>query len=226
MQLQVTCICTGTGFAYFDSIIDTPGVNAATVNGHNCDPGIVPSMLWSDDNAAFTQAAAGVVYQPSFYVSLPVTQAPLYHRYWKVLFTGTNSVQTGTIWLSELVLGQYTALQRGPNMGLEFDYVPNSVAIGASPGHVSVMPLGSRDPRNIAFKFRLTSTSSYLEHLSEFVLRIQLGVFPAVFIPNDADPRVCVLGPIMGKKAFQQQLLTMWDCDGGMIELPFGTGIS
>lgn len=228
MTIAVTFISTGSGAALFDDFYVAPGVNFSGIFGSDVDPGIVPTLYWSDDNAAFTSAGTTLVKRPSFFTALATT---LYHRYWRQSFIGTNSVQTGTIWVSEWVLGQSIALQRSPNLGIQIEHIPNSVRIGQQPGHVWVAQTGSYDPRLLSLKFRLGegaqgSSASFIEHRDELVRRLRMGAFPCVIVPISSDPDVCIYGVAVDKKQFEQGLLAMWDCDAGVIEQPTGTGIS
>jgi hypothetical protein len=225
VTLEVTFICSGSGSGYADSVIIVPGVNFWSVHNHNIDPGIVPTLYWSDDNAAFTSAGTATVYHPSFYVTLGAQSSSLYHRYWRGSFIGTNSTQTGTIWVGEFVLAQAIQLLKGPGYGTT-EVTPNSVRIGQTPGHIWVLPHGTRDPRLATFKFLLTDAATYTEHRSELIRRVRMGVSDAVFVPLDSDPEVCLFGKMVDRKSLQQLDVAIWDADFGIIEQPTGVGIN
>lgn len=226
VTLQVTYICSGSGSAYFDSMIDVPGVNLGAVFSHNIDPGIVPTLYWSDDNSAFTSAGTATVYAPSFYIALA---SILYHRYWRMSFIGTNSSQTGTIQLSEYVLGQTIALRKGPHY-FQTEIVPTSTRVSQIPGHIWVTQLGSYDPRVLSLKFLLADSAApsaiYQEHRDELLRRVRMGVYDCVFIPLDSDAEVCVFGKIGDRKTFSQIDIAIWDADAVVLEQPMGVSIS
>ena len=97
----------------WDDVLILPGVNFASVHGHNLDPKIV-AELHSDDAADFsglTDHGDFTIAVPTFFMKLP---ALVYTRYWRFVFTGTQSTATGSTELGLLFLTNVTTLQRSP----------------------------------------------------------------------------------------------------------------
>lgn len=180
-------------YTKFTSLILVPGVNFVSVHGHGFG-NVSPLFQYSDDDSSYTTAATMTVDQPAFYSYLGSTA--LYHRYWKLLLSGTNFEAA---WIGELVAGFASALDPAQVWGWhETDEWPSHVHKNDA-GLESVTVMTTRSMRGL--KMDIIPTSFTGESADKLVAirrdiweRSKAGAYPIIAVPRSTRPDV-----VMGK---------------------------
>lgn len=179
----------------WDGLEVIPGVNLASVHGHNLDAKIT-AELHSDDASDFsgvTDHGDFTVDVPTFYLKLATTQ---YYRYWRPLvMTGTQSSVTGPAELGLLFLGNATALLRSPShSGLSVAELisQEEAATRLSREQWRVKYTKFRQ-RFASLRFKQTDTMQ-VQFRDEILKRTNDGVDPMVLIIRDDRTHLCFHG--------------------------------
>lgn len=191
------------------SVHDRPGFNGIAVWGHNLDVGLGVELRSSTDNFGGSNVleVTGAIRQPSF---LLLKASPIYNRYARLAFTGTNQA---TPWYGEAVLAYIetavTTLGVDHEVKYEEAVIQNDGPFGDP--HVYLLATGPR--RMAKFAFNVDSTRER-ETREELVWRSRGGAYPLLMIPtsNDATPPV-IFGRIDTRWSSKRMFSDIWSTD-------------
>lgn len=171
--------------AWTDTVLLLPAVGFASIHGHNIDPRMTTTLRSSTDNfsGSNTQEATFTLGQPSFYTKL---SAVVYRRYWRVLFTGTQSTRSGAIYIGELYLGEILTLATGAAYSLNLTPSDPRITIPRRVGAPAYYQLSQFEQRTCPITFRCETYARQLEVMNEVFLRCRGGA-PLVCVPHDSD---------------------------------------
>jgi len=215
MTLRVMPYCD-SGTACFDDILLLPGINFASVHGHNLGP-IAPLFQWSDDDSSYTTAVTGAPKRPTFY-QYNASGTLLYHRYWRQLLQGTNLTPA---YIGEWCLLQASALVNAQLWGYSTKWGYSQVRHDSMGGDKFRFLMASDPARSITLSFQpYGSNQVEYKELRDVLFRLhQGGTYACVLVPLDTEPDVLLAVPgqeLEITRTFQ----SFWEADYMFDELP------
>lgn len=213
----------------WDNILIYPGVNWASLHGHNLDPKTVPSLTHDKvstfDSTDLVDAGDFTVDEgPVAYLSLASTA---YDRFWRVpQFTGTQSTATGAIEIGEAFLGQAVTLTRNPaHSGFDVAYeIPQEELASRISGEQWRIQHSKYRQRVVGLSFRQTLTHQ-TQFLNELIDRTNDGVDPVlVYVERSPMQRdLCIFGrKPRGQTSFVTEGGEVDQVEITIVEAPFG----
>ncbi len=188
---------TGANITHnYDNVLIYPGVNFASVHGHNIDPKMTVE-LHSDDNAAFsspTDHGDFTVSVPTFFLKISTTQ---YARFWRVpQFTGTQSTVTGALEVGLCFLGQVISLLGAPSQpGLESaEILPQEQAESRLSRKQWRLRHAKHEQRLVQLQFETLTDAKETEFRNEVLKRTEYGVQPMLMVIRSDEADECIHG--------------------------------
>lgn len=213
-------VATSVGYADFLRLI--PGVDFASVHGHNIDPGNVVTLV-SDDSSTFGTAVTRATFtkaRPSFYA---VLGAIVYARFWRIKIVGINAPASGAIYIGEPVLAQQLGLARGSNFPIRTDWQMPQARMRSASRRQYVYNWSRDHLRTVTFPFSYRNLAQHQEARDEIVRRTAGGLYPITIVPLDDDPETVIFGRIQGDWSSSQAQLNVREADLIIEEDPFPT---
>ena len=182
VSLSFECV-SENGLVHFDQAYLVPGVNFASVHGHNIGPRITPKVQTSDDLGTWLTRSTMPVKRPAFY-SVFTTR---YQQFWQFLFEGTPHAP---YYIGECVLGQYqtSAAQPlwSPVVSREFPGFRQNGTSGVATAYNT-----ATDPtESIGMDFLAVSATAEKDLYDNLWLRSGQGLHPAIIVPRDDEAAV------------------------------------
>lgn len=201
LRLSLELIASGvfSGGVYFDDVLVVPGVNFASIHGHNYGP-VSPLVQSSDDASSWTTRGTMTIQRPAFY---KVLDATYYHEYWQIKLSGTNHDAPYT---GEAVLGQYTTCATSPMWGIPKTRNTPGVRTRGPSGRPHVYSYATDPPQDIALTFSARTAAAAKELADGLWLRSGQGLYPVVLVPIDTETDVYFgrfMDPVTVERPFQ-----------------------
>lgn len=191
-----------------DDLMDVPGVNFASVHGHNYGP-VTPYVQYLDyDTLGWVTADTMTISRPAFYKIF----AMKYALGWRIQLAGTNHEVPYT---GEAVVGQYRTCATGPMAPLSTrEEIPGVRAVTTGGKHI-VYAFGADPIRDLRLLFKPTSVAAAKELVNDLWLRSGQGLHPFVIVPVDTEPAV-YFGHFLEPIGLDRELINLATC-----EMPF-----
>jgi len=218
VQVELEATGSGAAVAYFDNVVGVPGINGASVHGHNVVPSgsIAATVETSPDNSAWTvQSANPIVPQfPSFYW-LNTLGAIIYSRYWRLNLAGTAQSAVGNPYVGEFVLGQWIQALRNPNYPIKISWKEFQERPPGFTGAQWVYARAQSAIRIITWGVYSARgawpSAQFKQFRDELFRRSRSGLYAAVVIPQDTDVELCVFGRLPDQSDFANTYLNVTD---------------
>ena len=180
----------------YDDVLIFPGVNFASVHGHNIDPKMTVE-LHSDTEPAFgspTDHGDFTVSVPTFFLKIATMQ---FERHWRVpQFTGTQSTVTGALEVGLCFLGQVISLLGAPSQpGLEIaEILPQERAESRLSAKQWRLRHAKHEQRVVQLQFENLTDARETEFRDEVLKRTEYGVQPMVMVIQSDEADKCIHG--------------------------------
>lgn len=215
VTLRWELVCDSGSFC-FDDCLDVPGVNFASIHGHNYGA-VIPEVRYStgDFITDDTLAATMTVKRPAFYSTFTMT----YARYWQIKLSGTNFEAPYT---GEAVLGQSvtaaTPLLSGPLTDRD---IPGSRSEGTI-GRMSAYSYATDPRESIRMVFSADSLDDADNTADQLWLRSSQGQYPVIVVPIDTEDFV-YYGHVTHPFSMSRPNVDIYDYGIDVIGSPFPT---
>lgn len=205
-----------TTVSYADAVYLTPSLTFASIHGHNIDPRCGLVLQSSPDNSAWTTRATFTVRKYSFYVTLG-TQT---FRYWKLLFSETNSSTSGPIFIGEAVLGEYATLGTGVAYPFGLTYTDPQIRVPKRVGPPTSYQLSQFNQRSMSMTFKAENKTRQEEILA--LMELSRGGHPIVVVPHNGNSFADVIyGKLAGEMPHSWETPTFVPITTSLEEMAF-----
>lgn len=215
VTLRWELVCDSGSFC-FDDCLDVPGVNFASVHGHNYGS-VVPLVYYASLGDFSDQALAVTmtVKRPAFYSPITMT----YARYWQIKLSGTNFEAPYT---GEAVLGQYQTSATSPQWGIPTTRSFPGVRTRSPGARHHVYNFATDPPEDIEATFSARTAAAASEIADSIWLRSAQGLNPTIFVPIDTEANV-YYGRLIEPHTVQRPFSGVHDCTLRLMGDPFPT---
>lgn len=226
VHLRVTIVNDSTGtIGYADEVYLWPSYDFSSIHGHNIDARVSAALVSSSSSGFGTTAtdATFTVQQPSFFAALSTQRDK---RYVRLSFTGSNSTQSGIIYIGEWVVGQKYDPTNDPLNGPTITQTDFQIRQDQNPTSARSFLLGDHETRILAFQFTHDTTSNLTEYRDHWWRRSRFGHHPLVVCPLSTGADV-VYGKLDPTWTYSHEtFLTVTTADVNLVELPMPTFVA
>lgn len=199
LSLELSTSGVFSGGLYFDDVLVVPGVNFASIHGHNYGNAISPLVQSSDDASSWTTRATMTIQRPAFFS----TFSTIYAEYWQIKLQGTPHEAPYT---GEAVLGQYSTSTTAPMWGLPKTRNTPGVRSKGPSGRPHVYTYATDPPQDIELTFSARTAAASRELADGLWLRSGQGLYPVILVPIDTETDVYFgrfMDPVTVERPFQ-----------------------
>jgi hypothetical protein len=189
-----------SGDVCFDDVADFPGVNFASIHGHNLGP-ITPLVQSADSSLVFSTQYTMTVKRPAFFYAHPTTIA--YAENWQILLSGTTHEAA---YIGEAVIGQYQTSATSPKWGIPRTRTFPGARARSQTGRSHIYNYCTDPPEDLGMSFSARTDTAAKELADSLWLRSGQGLNPTIIVPIDSEDRVYygrLLDPHMEDRPFQ-----------------------
>jgi hypothetical protein len=180
--LSLIIYTTSNGNVDVDDVVMYPGVNYASIHGHNLDAVTSQIQTSTDDFVAqSTTQGTFTVIRPAYYKYLG---SMVFSRWWRFEFPGTNRAIP---FIGEAVLGQAKVALRKQNYGMEVQSLFPQVRNQTPAGRQFRYPMTTDEQRAVTIGFKHFLSTQIAELRDEWHRRSGGGRYPMILVPSDTE---------------------------------------
>ena len=221
MTLRLIFTTTDNGNVLVDDAALIPGVNGASLHGHNLTLAVTPTLRYSDDAFAADDnvAATFTVRRPTFYAYL---NAAMYREYWRVKLGGTP---TAAPYFSTGWIGYFSAAAVAQTDGGAVSQLPIATIAGSDPTTALRYRAGRDRARKVEISFEYWTEAEWLELMRDLDQRTYGGYSPLMLVPNTLTNEAPVLFGRIDPGVFKltRQQAVIWKAPLVVTEMAFPT---
>lgn len=193
-------------YSYFDEVVLMPGVNFGSVHAHNIPPRIAVQMRYSDSD---TTTTGGTLYDTMYQARksmYALNASVVYARYWKLKLEGEQwetteaasvfSAYQKPTYIGEVIFGDASSLTAVQKYNWSIRERYEQIRTTTRSGSPRVTNVTTEAPRVLQMSHFFSTIAEYEEFRDKVWRQGRGGADPAVWVPDDTDDDICILGRI------------------------------